>query len=116
MIVCKFDGCNQVYNDPRILPCGKRTCAAHIEAMVVEKQVKSSSAHRETIKCHFCQEIHSFTEDSKDFPVDEHISHLLSMSYSFEHDAAKKSFNEVKRLLDKLNNQNRENYVINYFQ
>ena len=38
------------------------------------------------------------------------------MSYSFEHDAAKKSFNEVKRLLDKLNNQNRENYVINYFQ
>ena len=26
VVVCKFAGCNQVYNDARILPCGKRTC------------------------------------------------------------------------------------------
>ena len=36
IVVCKFAGCNQVYNDPRFLPCGNRTCPAHIEAMMVK--------------------------------------------------------------------------------
>ena len=115
LVVCKFVGCNQVYNDPRMLPCGKRTCAAHIDAMVVDSE-DMSNGHWEMTKCHFCQEIHSFPEDGKGFPVDDLILQLLNMSYSFEHDAAKKSFNEVTRLLEKLNNQDSEYYVIDYFQ
>ena len=108
LVVCKFTGCNQVYNDPRLLPCGTRTCAAHIEAMVL----KSDGIHgdKEAIKCHFCTEIHSFPENGRDFPVDKHIQQLLNMSFSIEHEAAKKSFNAVTQLLDN------EDYVIDYFE
>ena len=28
LVVCKFTGCNQIFDDARFLPCGKRTCAA----------------------------------------------------------------------------------------
>ena len=115
LVVCKFAGCNQVLNDARFLPCGKRTCAAHIETMVI-KSDDMSSANRQMIKCHFCEEIHSFPENGKGFPVDEHILELLSMSYSIEHDAAKKSFNKVRQLLDKLVKLDNEDYVIDYFE
>ena len=115
LVVCKFAGCNQVLNDPRILPCGKRTCAAHIEVMVVDSD-DMSSANRQMIKCHFCEEIHSFPENGKGFSVDEFIPQLLNMSYSFEHDAAKQSFNEVTQLLDKLVELDKEDYVIDYFE
>ena len=73
-------------------------------------------AQRQLIKCHFCEEIHSFPDNGKGFPVDEHIPELLSLSYSFDHDAAKKSFNEVSQLLDKLVKLDQEDIVIDYFE
>ena len=115
MVVCKFAGCNQVYNDARFLPCGKRTCAAHIEAMAVHSE-DMSSAHRRTIKCHFCDEIHSFPENGKGFPVDDYIPQLLNMKNWDEHYAAKQRFNEVTQLLDKLIKLDKEDYVIDYFE
>ena len=99
VVVCKFAGCNQVYNDARILPCGKRTCAAHIDEMMI----KSDGATRShtMIKCQFCHKIHSYSnEDNNDkgFPVDENISLLLNMKHGREHDAAKKNFDKVTRV------------------
>ena len=119
VVVCKFTGCNQVYNDPRILPCGKRTCAAHIEAMMMlvkDDETPNDDARCQMIKCYFCDEIHSFPENGKGFPVDENIAHLLNISYSCEHGAAKKSFNDATLLLDKLNKFDTEDYVIDYFE
>ena len=89
VVVCKFTDCNQVYNDPRFLPCGHRTCAAHIEEMMV-----NSDDERRMIKCHFCQKIHVFPDDGGEFPVDRNIPLLLSITYSKEHSAAKKHFSE----------------------
>ena len=74
-----------------------------------------SSVDRHLIKCHFCEEIHSFPENCKGFPVDEYIPLLLNMRHSFVHDAAKKSYNEVTQLLDKLVKLDNEDYVIDYF-
>ena len=51
LVVCTFDDCNQVFDDPRILPCGNRTCAAHIDDMMMKHD--GTSPHRK-IKCHFC--------------------------------------------------------------
>ena len=115
LVVCKFAGCNQVFNDARFLPCGKRTCAAHIEAMTLKNDAIHSD-FKEMIKCHFCEQIHIFPEDGKGFPVDEHIPRLLSMSYSIEHEAATKSFTAVTQLLDKLVELDNEDYVIDYFE
>ena len=115
VVVCKFTGCSKVFNDPRILPCGKRTCAAHIEAMVVNSK-DNISAHGQMIKCHFCGEIHSFPENGKGFPVDENISLLLQMKHCKEHEAAKKCFNEVTQLIDKLAKIDQEGFVIDYFE
>ena len=117
LVVCKNAGCNQVYNDPRFLPCGKRTCAAHIDEMVVNcDSDMAMDCDRKMIKCHFCEEIHSFPENGKGFPVDEYIPQLLSMTYSSEHEAAKKRFNEVTQFLDKLIKSDKEDIAIDYFE
>ena len=114
LVVCKYVGCNQVYNDARILPCGKRTCAAHIDEMVIESDNMDSNGRM--IKCRLCDGLHSFPEYDKEFPVDEYIPQLLSMRYSSEHDATKKSFNDVTQLLAKMLKFNEEDYAIDYFQ
>ena len=93
LVVCKFTGCNHVYTDPRFLPCGNRTCAAHIDAMVLKRD--DTDEERKTIKCHFCQKIHNFPDDGEEFPVDRYIPLLLDMKHCDEHEAAKKSFNDV---------------------
>ena len=113
-VVCKFTDCNKVFNFARILPCGKRTCAAHIDVMIVKSD--DDTYQRKMIKCNFCWEIHSFPENGKGFPVDEIIPLLLSTTYSTEHSAAKKCFNEVTQLIDKLAKIDQEDFVIDYFE
>ena len=115
IVVCKFAGCNQVFNDPRILPCGNRTCAAHIEAMMV-KSDGINSANGKMLKCHFCEKIHNFPDDGGEFLVDRNIPLLLSMKHSNQHDAAKKSFKAVTQQLEKLIKLDKEAYVIDYFE
>ena len=115
IVVCKFARCNQVYNDARILPCGNRTCAAHIEAMMV-KSDGINSGDGKMIKCHFCEKIHSFSDDGGEFPVDRNIPLLLSMKHCNQHDAAKKSFKAVTQLLEKLTKLDKDAYVIDYFE
>ena len=115
LVVCKFAGCDQVYKDPRILPCGHRTCASHIQAMIV-KTDDINPDNRQMLKCHFCEEIHSYPEQGREFPVDRSIHLLLNMTHCSEHDAAKQSFNEVTQLLDKLIKLDSEDYVIDYFE
>ena len=115
VVVCKYSGCNQIYNDPRILPCGHRTCAAHIAEMIV-KRYDINSGDSEMIKCYFCKEIHSFPENSTGFPVDSNIPLLINLNYSDEHDAAKKRFSEVTQLLANMLTFNEEDYVIDYFE
>ena len=71
---------------------------------------------REMIKCHFCQKIHHLPDDGKEFPVDTSIPLLLNIKHCTEHDAAKKSFNEVTQLLEKIAKVDKEDYVIDYFE
>ena len=115
IVVCKFAGCNQIYDDARILPCGNRTCAAHIESMMA-KSDEINSDNRKMIRCHFCQKIHSFPDDEEEFPVDTKISLFLTMKHCDEHEAAKKSFNELTHLLDDLIKLDKEDYVIYFFE
>ena len=115
IVVCKYAGCNQVYNDARILPCGNRTCAAHIDSM----RLKSDDINtvKKMIKCHFCEKIHDFSDDGcGEFPVDRNIPLLLSMKYCNQHDAAKKSFAKVTKLLAKMLKLNEEDYAIDFFE
>ena len=117
VVVCKFAGCNQVFNDARILPCGNRTCAAHIDAMMLKSDDEETlKGNRIMIKCHFCQKIHNFPDDGEEFPVDRNIPLLLSMKYCNQHEAAKKSFGKVTKLLDKLLKLDQEDIAIDYYK
>ena len=112
LVVCKFDGCNQVYTDPRILPCGKRTCVAHIEEMMM-KQDDTGSDRK--LKCHFCHKIHMICS-GEELPADENIPLLLNTKHCKEHEAAKKSFNALTQLLAKLDKLDAEAYAIDVFE
>ena len=57
--------------------CGKRTCAAHIDDMILK--IDSYNSELKVIKCHFCEKIHHFPEDANSFPVDKHIPLFLNM-------------------------------------
>ena len=117
IVVCNFAGCNQVFTDARILPCGKRTWAAHIDAMMVKSEDLNCDDTRKMIKCHFCQKIHAFPDEGNgEFPVDENISLLLSMKYCDEHEAAKKSLVDVTKLLENLTKLAHEDYVLYFFE
>ena len=59
----------------------------------------------------FCKTFHGNPKNYKGL-----IPQLLSMRYSSEHDAAKKSFNDVTQLLAKMLKFNEEDYVIDYFE
>ena len=112
-VVCKFAGCNRVYNDPRILPCAHRLCAAHIEAIALQSDGIHSAS--DMIKCPFCAEMHTFPENGRGFPVDAIIPLILGMKHSREHSAAKKSFDELTQLLDTLTKFDGERYMNDYF-
>ena len=116
IVVCKFAGCNQVFNDPRILPCGNRTCAAHIEMMTLKSEGSNNNSDRKMLKCHFCEEIHIFPDNGKGFLVDRNIPLLLNIKYSKEHCVAKEKFNEVTQLIDKLIKIDQDGFVIHYFE
>ena len=115
LVVCTFAGCNQVYNDARFLPCGNRTCAAHIEAMVVISD-DINTGDRKMINCHFCQKIHNFPDDGDEFPRDRIIPMLFNVKYCTEHEAAKKSFRDVSMLVEKLIKLDNEGFLIDYFE
>ena len=114
VVVCKFAGCSQVYNDARLLPCGNRTCAAHIDEMAL-KSDGTHTAKPTTIRCTFCADMHTFPENGKGFPADAIIPLILSMKHCKEHSAAKKSFDELTQLLEKVTKFDGERYVIDYF-
>ena len=114
VVMCTFTGCNQIYNEALILPCGNRTCAAHIDAMMVKRDAVDHD--KEMIKCHFCDEIHSFPDNGDGFPVDSSMPLLFNIKYCTAHDAAKKSFKAVSTLLEKLLKLDKEDYVIDYFE
>ena len=80
------------------------------------KNDEKKNSDRKIIKCHFCQEIHSFPENAKGFPVDEYIPKLLNLRHSIKHDSAKRSFNDLTQLIDKLSKLDKEAYVIDYFE
>ena len=116
--LCQFAGCTQVYTDPRILPCEHRTCAAHIEAMRPKSDdhdddddIKNES---NAIECHFCGQIHNLP--AQGFPVDENIARIIETKRRSAYEAAKKSYEEVTELLEKLINRTNEDYVNDYFE
>ena len=114
----------ELYDDARILPCGKRTCAAHIGKMIVPSNSSSNNNNnnhnslRKRIKCHFCEEIHNFPENAdNEFPVDKSLVLLLESMYGREHCVAKKKYNEAMQLIDKLVQINStEDYVFDFFE
>ena len=78
LVVCKYVGCYRIYDDARILPCGNRTCFAHIDAMLVV-QTDENNNTTTALKCHFCDELHALPTGGKQFPCDTHVALLLSM-------------------------------------
>ena len=116
VVVCKFEGCNQIYKDARILPCGNRTCVEHIATM--QADVDDTDMAKRMIKCHFCLKMHNMDEDSGEdmFPADTLIPFLLNMRHCGEHEAAKKRYAELSQMLEKLSKLDHESYVIDYFE
>ena len=117
ILTCKFAGCKELYDDARILPCGKRTCAAHIlDEMIVTSDENNNNAERKMIKCHFCEEMHSLPEHGNGFPVDTNLALLLMSMYGRGHVEAKNNYKKATQLIDTLTRMDKEAFVVDYFE
>ena len=136
ILVCQFPRCvNRVYKDARLLPCGNRVCAEHIEDMLVAAAAAAAAANDDvdstsikydtvmtmamatsvSIRCHFCHEIHE-QRDGKEFPPDRLISIVLEMKHCDEHDAAKSAFYRLSQQLTDASRFDKRNYLDDYFK
>ena len=84
--------------------------------MTVKSDGGNNNFDRKLLKCHFCEEIHSFPDNGQGFLIDRNVPLLLNIMYGKEHSAAKKNFNEVAQLIDKLTKIDQEGFVIDYFE
>ena len=114
LVVCKYDGCNKIYEDVRILPCGHRTCGEHIDAMLIRDDTAADAGR---IQCYFCKDMHALPESNGgSFPSDAYVPYLLGLRYCGEHEVAKKKFADLSALLDKLARLDNEEYLVEYFK
>ena len=96
-VVCTYAGCYRVYRDARILPCGNRTCAEHVDDMLVKMEASSRATEGVKLNCHFCSKVHTL-EDAQ-LPVDTHMSFILSATHYDERELAASKLAELRRLL-----------------
>ena len=85
LIVCQFDGCKLILQNPVALPCGDSLCQHHLETMANDQ-----------FECCFCNRIHKIPEDG--FSINKTINQLVE-NY-FEMDPLRK---QIKESLNKLN-------------
>ena len=140
LLVCKYDGCNSVFSDARILPCGHRTCAEHIDDMWMkvddcggaatdaDSGIASAAAasgrrrRHQKLKCHFCHKIHVVCQDEEadetdgSFPRDTYVAYLLSMEHGSEHSQAKRKLAELRSHLLRLSDTTQDSYQGEYFK
>ena len=102
VVVCRFEGCNDVFKDARILPCGNTTCFQHIAAMLKSTSENDNGGSRSLlVECRFCGRTHALDEAGPGgLPVDTKVAFLLSMRHTDEHEAAKRSLAELIETLN----------------
>ena len=116
LLVCTFAGCtNGIYKDARLMPCGARTCAEHVEQMLITFDEQTM------IKCCFCAKIHLVPRDEDGFPRDVFVPHLLSMDHGKAHQQAKQMLDAVTSELTHLSSTSSSSsssldLVLDYFR
>jgi hypothetical protein len=66
-LVCKFDGCNLIYENPAILLCGSWLCKHHLEKL------------DEKFKCYFCDKEHETPENG--FSINKLMIEMINSYY-----------------------------------
>ena len=84
-LVCKYDGCKMIFQNPILLPCGQSICQHHMNTF------------NDKFKCIFCDDVHQIPMDG--FEINQKINKLMNSYY--ETDALRK---EIKESFDELNN------------
>ena len=84
LVVCQYDGCNMIFQDPITIPCGNSLCKKHLEKFV------------DKFECNFCQQVHRIPENGF---FTSHIINQIVDKY-FESDPLRR---EIKSLFDTLN-------------
>ena len=87
LLTCTF--CDQKFNDPRVLPCGKSFCKCCIDVLVTQKQ----------IKCNHCSQTHQ-VPDGDGFPPNIELAKMLDLKSS--HVCHSKLFQTFKDMLDSV--------------
>ena len=113
LLVCSYDHCNSIYEDARILPCGNRTCAKHIDDMLLKTLDGNEAVVH--LKCYFCNEIHSLP-NAQQFPRDKYVEQLLSIDHGHEHKLAKRQLNDLKAYMASFAKIETEDLVVDYFR
>ena len=109
--VFKCDYCDQIFEEPIILPCGNKICKKDLSELLISEQ---------KLKCVFCNEEHK--EPVEGFPLDQHLQNLLDLNinqleFGPIYNSGKR---HLKKLIEKfkevdLIRNDPQNYIYNYF-
>ena len=119
LVVCKYAGCGQIYEEARILPCGNRSCSKHIDAMLIANNGDDEpTTHGRALKCAFCTKEHRLPTagGGSAFPLDTSIDLLLSMRHSDVHEAAKRKFADALAYVEAMSATNASALHADYFE
>ena len=85
LVVCQFDGCKMVYQNPVSLTCGNSLCQLHLEKLANDQ-----------FECYFCKSIHKIPENG--LSVNKTVNQLVQ--YYNEINPLRR---EIKESFTKLN-------------
>jgi hypothetical protein len=103
-LVCKYENCNLIYEDPVALPCGNSLCKKHLY-----KQVKA-------FKCYFCQNEHEIPEIG--FTINETMIKMIDSHFNETNPLRKmikETFNILNESIGNYEKIDQDVYIYDYF-
>ena len=97
LLTCKYLNCNKFFHIPIRLPCDNTLCQSHIKELYEDKENMSS------IRCYFCNSVHSLSENDGYFPINYDLKKLLDLNLHLSE--KHKNVKILNEKLDKLTNE-----------
>ena len=102
-LVCKYEGCNLIYQNPVDLPCGRSLCRQHLDNF------------DDKFECYFCGKEHQIPEDG--FLINKTMNEMIDNHFDLDplRKRVKESFENLNESFKDYQDINSDSYIHSYF-